>query len=547
MDSVRQPVRQSRLSHDSTSDSNGLSISPSSQVSDEAYHRYSLDSAGSSSVTDGVKRDEIHETSPNMTRDSSASEEQPHIIQLSSIEHCMPRAYIRVCLAYRIADDVLPADLTKKLNRFARKLVDSKPYLAGHVVPAPPSKAQPGLAEIHFTNKDFLNFPEVKLQNIENEISLTYAELDELFLPPSLIRPEIVSALPEGTNDDFAPVFRLQANLVKGGLIVSAYLHHCISDGTGLGLILTGSVLKDDFAFDRHLESKGYATSGLNRRLEEFANQQTIVRQNLSWSFPNQIRDRRFQRSPLAVQNGSSHRPRSKGRGCIFVFAKKKLAQLESQARQAMENNSFISPNDVLQAFLWHHMTAARAPSLQDYAISTSKLFTPVNIRSKIEPALSEAYFGAAVDFATTELPISTLSTSPVSPSTLADTALSIRSSISAVDESYIRQAIALARDPDPAIDVRDLMGSSMNRTYGADMYITSWQKLNLYHADMELDLGPPDWVRKPWSKDPGSCIVLPDDKRKDYTEVLVQMTEDDMEGLMANEQFMENVARWVE
>jgi hypothetical protein len=192
-------------------------------------------------------------------------------------------------------------------------------------------------------------------------------------------------------------------------------------------------------------------------------------------------------------------------------------------------------------------MTAARAQSLQDSSVVTSKLFTPVNIRSKIEPPLSEAYFGAAVDFATTEASIADLSAHPVTAANLTTTALTIRRSIKGVDEAYIRQVIALARDPDPEIDVRDLMGSNMDRTHGADMYITSWEKLDLYQADMELDLGPPDWVRKPWSKDPGSCIVLPNDKRKDYTEVLVQMTEEDMERLLANEQFMGNVASWVE
>lgn len=262
----------------------------------------------------------------------------------------MPRAYIRVCLAYRVPDHVDMDELVDKLNRFARKLVDSKPYLAGHVVPAPVSISQPGLAEIHFTDEEFLNFPKVELQYVaKNDIPLTYAELDGLALPPSLIRPDLVSALPEGTNDDFAPVFRLQANVVEGGLIVSAYLHHCISDGTGLGLILTGSVLKDDFTFDRHLESKGYATSGLSRRLEEFANQQSIVRQQLSWSFPNQIRDRHIQSVRPSTNNGHHLQPKPRGRGCIFAFSREKLHCLKGQLGEA--DGGFMTPNDVLRKF----------------------------------------------------------------------------------------------------------------------------------------------------------------------------------------------------
>jgi hypothetical protein len=192
-------------------------------------------------------------------------------------------------------------------------------------------------------------------------------------------------------------------------------------------------------------------------------------------------------------------------------------------------------------------MTAARVPSLRGSEVDKSTLFTPVNIRSKIDPPLSDSYFGAAVDFATTEMSLTHLATGSDTVVALSETALAIRQAISGVDEAYIRQAIALARDPDPRVDVRDLMSSNMNRTNGADMYITSWERMQLYDATLELGLGRPDWVRKPWSKDPGSCIVLPNDDRKPYTEVLVQMTENDMSRLMTDGVFMSHVTRWTE
>jgi hypothetical protein len=194
-------------------------------------------------------------------------------------------------------------------------------------------------------------------------------------------------------------------------------------------------------------------------------------------------------------------------------------------------------------------MTKARSRSPHLDGVSHSRLFTPVNIRSKLTRPLPDAYFGAAVDFALTELPMAHLCDITASNrlTALAHTAREILQAIERVDEPYIRQAIALARDPDPNVDVRDLMGSSMNRTSGADMYITSWQKLGLYEATLDLGLGRPDWVRKPWSKDPGSCIVLPNDDRKQVTEVLVQMTVDDMDRLMQDQEFRAFAPTWVE
>jgi hypothetical protein len=174
-----------------------------------------------------------------------------------------------------------------------------------------------------------------------------------------------------------------------------------------------------------------------------------------------------------------------------------------------------------------------------------SKLLIPINIRNKLKKRLSESYFGAAIDFASAHMTVSHLISSSIA--SLAESAMVIRAAINSVDEAYIRQAIALARLPDPNIDVRDLQASNMDRSGGADMYVTSWEKLKCYEATLEMGLGPPDWVRKPWSKDPGSCIVLPYDERKDYVEVVVQMTEADMARLLQDETFMQYVVNVID
>ena len=205
-------------------------------------------------------------------------------------------------------------------------------------------------------------------------------------------------------------------------------------------------------------------------------------------------------------------------------------------------------------------MTRARKESLPQ-TCQTSKLFVPVNVRGKVQSPLSDSYFGAAVEFACVKLPLSRL-TEPVNDALsadardlsskpdrdpyaqLAETAVAVRNAIETVNESYVRQLIALANREDEDMDLRDIMASNMDRISGADMYITSWEKLGLYDATLEMGLGKPDWVRKPWSKDPGSCVILPRDDRKSYIEVLVQMTEEDMLRLLKDQDFMSYVVR---
>jgi hypothetical protein len=193
-------------------------------------------------------------------------------------------------------------------------------------------------------------------------------------------------------------------------------------------------------------------------------------------------------------------------------------------------------------------MTKARMPSLQHGSVSQSKLLIPVNIRSKLKKPLGDSYFGAAVDFASAALDVEQVAfVDSTDTGALARVAQRIRQAINLVDEAYVRQAIALSLVRDPNIDVRDLMASNMDRANGADMYITSWEKLGLYDVTLDMELGRPDWVRKPWSRDPGSCVIMPSDESKPFLEVLVQMTEADVERLLQDKVFQSYVVRVID
>ncbi|KIW10366.1 hypothetical protein PV08_11328 [Exophiala spinifera] len=481
---------------------------------------------------------------PNGGIESDAmAESSDHVIHLSSIEHCMPRSYIRICLAYKVADEGMLPQALSRLDRYIRKLVDAKPYLSGYVVSVPEPDKQVGAVEIRFSDQDFLEYPSVNVRHLSHEeVPYTYEELESKGLPPSIIKPELVSALSESADEERAPVFRVQANVVKGGLILSVYLHHCISDGTGIGMLISGSVLNDEFTFERYLDGNGHETPSLSRRLNAFAHHKSIVRQELSYNFANQINTRHLKCKVVKPRSEIKGGAKVQGRGCVMSIPLVGLQQLR-EGLQAICGSDFFSQNDALQALLWHAMTRARIPSLaEDDNVRESSLLIPVNIRNRLKKALSESYFGAAIDFASAKMPLSHLKGSSVAA--LAESAVTIRNAINDVNEPYIRQAIALARYVDPTIDVRDLQASNMDRAKGADMYVTSWEKLSCYEATFEMGLGPPDWVRKPWSKDPGSCIVLPRDERKDYLEVVIQMTQDDMARLLEDQEFMKYVSR---
>jgi trichothecene 3-O-acetyltransferase len=464
----------------------------------------------------------------------------------------MPRAYIRVCLAYRVPSPEAEAQALLRLEAFVRRILDAKPYLAGWVVAAKDPGQQEGKVEVRFTVNDLDDFPCLQTRSFSHdEIPFDYQQLDRDGLPPSAIKPELVSALPESADEDRAPAFRVQANLVDGGLIVSFYLHHCISDGTGMGLLISGDILHDDFAFQRDLKSSSHTVPDLSERLACFAKLKSVVRGALSWSSPNLLSDRHIDYKHALPSEAMARDASPPGRGCIFTFPDEKLSELRAslKAELTMRNPALeLTTTDALQTLLWHHMTLARRPSLiEAHGTKSSKLLTPVDIRKKLDKdkCLDDNYFGSAVDFSCAELSLEHLQRTDHASMTF--TALAVHEAIRKVDDSYVRAAIALANSTDPTVDVRDLQASNMNRSTGADMYITSWKNLRLYEADLDLGLGPPDWVRKPWSKDPGSCIIMPKDPRKHAVEVVVQMTEDDMARLLMNQQFISMVSRVIE
>jgi hypothetical protein len=442
------------------------------------------------------------------------------------------------------------------LGRFLTSTVNAAPFLAGYVHPSPEEDDAIGRVEIRFTREDVDTFPAIQTRRYtDEEMPWTYDELSNLGLPPSAIRPDLVSALPENTDDGRAPVFRVQANLLEGGLIVSVYLHHCVTDGSGLGLLVSGSILNSPHIRERingtpesaMTNGCGDFSAGGENDLAAIACMETRSRGKLSHS-KGYDTQREYSDNKPVHGDTASRTASSTGRGCVFTIPHLKMNAFKSLITKYLPKDDndvtpFITDHDVLQALLWHHLTQARRHSV-NAKVNSSTLLIPVNIRGRMIPPLPSSYFGSAVDFASVRQTIAHLSTS--TPSSYALTALAIRHAVTAVQDSYVRATINLSNTP--SIDVRDLLAANMNRATGADMYITSWLGLPLYEkGDLGMGLGMPDWVRKPWSRDPGACIILPQDPRKDVLEVVVQMAAADMERLLRDEVFMEFVEKIIE
>ena len=501
-----------------------------------------------SSEDDTITIDSTSGSHGSRTSSHGAHDPQPnqHIIELSSVEHCMPRAYIRICLAYRVASDQSCDDAIERLQQYFNKVVRAKPYLAGVVIDVTPEGRTTGRAQIRFTTEQYLNPAPITVKTLHGQDGrlLRYDELDEQSLPPSCLVPDNVSALPPNIDPrQEAPLLRVQANKVEGGLIVSIYLHHCSSDGAGFDFITSGNLLNDKFTFPWPSSSVPNK-HGLRGQLRKYAQHKSIIRQTLSYAPPGTRNTRGLQAKRLDEPPRPANAP---GRGCVVMLSSRKILALKENFLMdgSNEPHSTHTTISVVMALLWRYMTRARRPSIMHNTnVSVSKLLIPVNIRGKV--GLPEEYFGAAVDSGIAKLDLDSLTRPEMMP--LQEVSQLIRTAIDEVDEEYLWESIAFANSADAQTEVHDLQACNMDRVTGADMYITSWLNMGTYHHDLDMGLGKPDWVRKPWSRDPGSCIILP--RKSDqaaYFEVVVQMSEVDMSRLLADQEFTEYVVKVID
>ena len=149
----------------------------------------------------------------------------------------------------------------------------------------------------------------------------------------------------------------------------------------------------------------------------------------------------------------------------------------------------------------------------------------------------------------------------------LLSTAISIHTTITRCNDQYLREVLALTARQDSVKSMADL---NVDTASGLDLCITSWAVLPIFdeggESDLGMGLGLPDYVRKPWSRDAGGCIILPRDRRgtqgmprvereeeeeeeeeEGGLEVLVQLKTGDMERLRADCEFMACVARVID
>ncbi|PGH14257.1 hypothetical protein AJ80_05997 [Polytolypa hystricis UAMH7299] len=449
------------------------------------------------------------------------------VFQLSAIDHIQPRGYIRSILCFPLGDGASSHQVSSSLQQALNATVSSWPIFGGTVVSLK-GPEQRGRTELHyFSPPSVFSSITVKHLSIE-EFPYTYEELDAQGIPLApLCESLLCSVSSAATSDVAAPVLVVRANFIPGGLLLSICIHHGITDGRGSFLFVSAFAAACQGGITAVPEMTNGACHPPSLFLEcedsgpkSHIAYDTFVKSTIQAAVPCEDSD--------GVSN------------CLFTFPIDRLRQLKDAVSFHLLDpvNEWVTTHDCLSALLWSSITHARRPNLHGKA-NISTLATAVDVRPRVQPQLSPYYVSAAAvhAIAQTTLPEPSSATDST-PAGIAHLAQRIRHSIKAVNNSYVSETVSFAASsPDLGkVDVR-----ADRRHGGADLIITSHRDFPWYELDFGELLGRPRWFRKPWSKDEGVVVILPQDKSDEDkgVEVLVLLAREDMDRLLMDVDFM--------
>jgi hypothetical protein len=263
------------------------------------------------------------------------------------------------------------------------------------------------------------------------------------------------------------PVCSIQANLLRGGVMLSFDCQHGSMDMAGQVQLIR--------MIAKAYRGEAYTTDELSVGNMVRSNVVHMLHTEapITKSHPPTRQSLESSRSPLVWSN--------------FDFPAQALAKLKAEAMCNVIQGSFVSTDDVLSAFIWQSISRIRARRLGQADRLETTLSRNVDGRHCL--GLPTTYPGLIVTSTLHTKPISEVSTEPIGAIA---SSLRIALGPEKLQHQLRRQTLStkggnsdetsVSTSPNPALDVR----------------LSSWAKEKAYDIDFGPDLGRPDSVRTP-------------------------------------------------
>lgn len=438
----------------------------------------------------------------------------------------MLKRYIVICLAFTLDEastsgSEVERSLQEALGRFAKAF----PFLTGQVVMEGRGEGGSGRPKVI----PLQNHIQLHVKDLGGEAGFpSMQQMREAQYPFSMLdcealAPPIASRWSSEGFDRIAPVFMLQANFVRGGLILTIAGNHMMMDMTGLGLTIS--------LFSKACRAESFTDEEIQQGNQPRGNVVPLLGDKyqpgpeLDDSFvkPRAIEEKN---NPSSSSDSTTvQAPQSPPKWVYFNFTAAKLAKLKQQASQQTVA-PYISTDDAVGALCWQSVSRARVARLGTGM--RTKFARPISARKYL--GLKGYYLGHMVD---------TLyeSEEDVWKHPLGEIAGRLRRLL-LEDDKIAYHMRAFATMLDRLVDKTQLANGArldLNR----DIVLSSYANIRCCELDFGPMLGKPDAARRPKMEAWPSLLYMMPKTRAGDIAVAFCVGEDDLAMLRRDESFM--------
>jgi hypothetical protein len=387
-------------------------------------------------------------------------------------------------------------EITAILRAGMQATIDTFPDLAGSCTQPP--RSRPGDTQDGMRYHD-RGAAHLRIRDLSDKYSLNTLRASNF--DQELLLPEDLCPTPAFAHPIIRPLelFSVQANFIRGGLLLVVCIYHSICDGVGQFHVT------EMLANQCRLAPANDAETRLTFRPEQFdrttlfdgAPQADVNKLSAYTILPEPARD-------MPAWASADHRKLASE---TFHLSKKALIQLKTDAssqKPANSSEAYISTHDAVCALIWRTAMAARVAAGEISRNEETTFGMPIDGRSQLKPAQPPDFMGNnAIGFKVTET-VERL----VAPEGLGIAASTIRTGVKSVDNSYLRNLIAVLKEvPDYGQVFLDMLGSI--KTTG--LFLTSWAKFPYANLDFGEKFGKCEAFRFPaGGYMNGIAVVLP-------------------------------------
>lgn len=409
----------------------------------------------------------------------------PDTIKLSPFDQFSNRVYSPLFLVFKFDTEALPDVISSELQTGLASLINDMPLLAGHVV----LENEHGNVQINIPDDAGIMFKVREMLDTKNGPVLDFGELEKANFPSCLLDPSQLGPtcfIPEGV----APVLAVQANFIRGGMILAVYVHHSAIDGVGIMILLkrwsrhvaaaSASCtvpISEAFPAEALDRSPLFSDMGTRRRLHDFPGFAEIPK---AASVQN----------VLEIPESSHLVEKPIPTIAYWYIPRSGLRELENMANPIDNIGGKVTKSCALSAFIWQHCTRARRS--EQRGVKTASIFVRCDARRRLDPPLHPQYLGNAVVHCEAELPIIELYSS--TPDAFCRIAATIKDSIEWYSSNAIWELLA-AMEATPRFG---LVEPIMDAFCETNFKITDMSFIPLQSSEWGSKMGKPCAMRAP-------------------------------------------------